>query len=151
MHVCFPWCWPKCEKRYMTILSNLVVSVVIHTTREWMYGYVALGENIMCRWFSRLNNCYTNVNVKDNCQFFIGLFPLKTLHLACILGTVNLSDLETRFRIIALQSLASICVSPHSLFNVPPCSMSTRSPKSHCIVHFPHNMSHYLLDVQQER
>ena len=40
IHVSFPWCLSKWKKDKV-IVDNLVVSVIIHTTRQWMYWYMA--------------------------------------------------------------------------------------------------------------
>ena len=59
----------------------------IHTDSQCIDMW--LMDESMCHCFSRLNNCYTNVNVQNNCQFSKGLFPLngETIYLDCILGT----------------------------------------------------------------
>ena len=118
MHVCFPWCLPRWKNIWQLLVIWLYRWAFIQPDNECIDMWL-MDENIMSHWFSRLNNCYTNVNVENNFEFSIGLFPLKKIIWLLFWAQVNLSDFETRFQIIALKSLVFIGVSPHSHFNVP--------------------------------
>ena len=76
MHGYFQWRFVEMENIWPVWVIWSYRWSYIHVGSQYIHMFL-MGENIMCHWFSRLYNCHTNVNVQNNCQFSIGLFPLK--------------------------------------------------------------------------